>query len=216
MKQILISPSILNADFSHLEEECISLEQSGADWVHCDVMDGVFVPNKALCPKDVAKIKHVVDMPLDVHLMVQNPIKSVAEYVEAGAKIITFHLEADSDVRETAELIHDFGAKAGLSVKPATSVERLLPFADFFDMILIMTVEPGFGGQKFIFDCLEKIRKARKLFPNKIIEVDGGINADTAALATEAGADVLVSGSFLLNSANRKQALADLRKACKS
>lgn len=211
MKKVLVSPSILNADFSRLKEECLSLENSGADWIHCDVMDGKFVPNTALSVEAVSQVKKAVSLPLDVHLMVQNPHKVVDEFIAAGANIITFHLEAGSDVAETSVRIRQGGAKVGLCIKPATAVETLLPFEKYFDMILIMTVEPGFGGQKFMPSCLEKIKTARQLFPDKLIEVDGGINSETGALAVTAGANVLVAGSFIIKSSNRKEAVQKLK-----
>lgn len=209
--KILVSPSILNADFSRLNEECLSLENSGADWIHCDVMDGKFVPNTALSAEAVSQVKNAVTLPLDVHLMVQNPREVVDKFIKAGANIVTFHIEAGSDVAETSEHIRQSGAKVGICVKPATAVETLLPFEKFFDMVLIMTVEPGFGGQKFMIECLEKIKTARRLFPDKLIEVDGGINAETGALAVEAGANVLVAGSYIIKSSDRQEAVQKLK-----
>ncbi len=211
MEKVLVSPSILNADFSRLNEECLSLENSGADWIHCDIMDGKFVPNTALSVEAVSQVKKAVSLPLDVHLMVQNPHKVVDDFIAAGANIVTFHLEAGSDIAETSARIRQSGAKVGLCIKPSTAVEALLPFVEFFDMILIMTVEPGFGGQKFMHGCLKKIKTARKLFADKLIEVDGGINAETGALAVEAGADVLVAGSYIIKSPNRKDAVQKLK-----
>lgn len=212
MSEIIVSPSILNVDKLNLAEVCKDLQNSGADWLHCDVMDGVFVPNKSLGVKEVARLKELVDMPLDVHLMVQNPGKVVADYANSGADIITFHLEATKFVAETAEAIRKLGCKVGISVKPSTSIEELLPYKDLLDMILVMTVEPGLGGQKLIEECLTKVKMARELFPTKLIEVDGGINAKTAALAVEQGANVLVAGSFLVSAENRKEAIDLLKK----
>lgn len=213
MKTNLVSPSILNADFSRLTEECRSLENSGADWLHCDVMDGVFVPNKALSVGEVSAIHKAVSLPLDVHLMVANPREVVKSFVEAGAHVVTIHIEVGGDVAETAKYIRELGAVVGLSVKPATPVEELLPFAEYFDLILIMTVEPGFGGQAFLPDCLNKISVARSLFPDKLIEVDGGINDITGAEAVRAGADILVAGSYIIKSPDRKAAVQKL-KSC--
>lgn len=211
MKKILISPSILNADPSCYESVCKELESSGADWIHCDVMDGKFVPNTALGLSVVQNLHKSVQIPLDVHLMVQDPLSQVESYVEAGAKYLTFHLEAVDDVRKISDAIRRCGAKVGISLKPSTEVEALLPFSDLFDMILIMSVEPGFGGQKFIPQSVEKIKKARRLFPDKLIEVDGGINAETAKCAVEAGADVLVAGSFIVTAQDKRKAIEMLQ-----
>lgn len=207
----IISPSILNADMENLPAECVSLQRSGADWIHCDVMDGVFVPNVSLAPGMVKNIDSSVHIPLDVHLMVENPCAVAEDYVRAGADIVTFHFEASDDVTATANLIRSCGAKVGVAVKPATPVDALVPYSQHFDMVLVMTVEPGFGGQKFIVETLEKIRRARQLFPDKHIQVDGGINAETAKLAVKAGADVLVAGSYIINSANRAEIIEKLK-----
>ena len=211
MSKPLISPSILNADMDNLQAECISLQEAGADWIHCDVMDGVFVPNVSLSACAVDSINKSVNIPLDVHIMVQNPQKVVQDYVNAGADIITFHIEATEDVLGTIRAIKDCGVKVGISIKPATPVEVLAPYAQLLDMILIMTVEPGYGGQEFIADTLEKIRLARRLFPDKLIEVDGGINAETAKLAVDAGANVLVAGSYIIKSQNRAETVEKLK-----
>ena len=211
MTKPLISPSILNANMDNLQAECISLQKAGADWIHCDVMDGVFVPNVSLSPSAVNSINKSVNIPLDVHLMVQNPEKVVQDYANAGADIITFHIEATEDVLGTIRAIKDCGVKVGISVKPATPVETLLPYAELLDMILIMTVEPGYGGQKFITDTVEKIRLAKRLFSDKLLEVDGGINGETAKLAVDAGANVLVAGSYIINSQNRAEKIEKLK-----
>lgn len=211
MKKILISPSILNADPSSYESVCKELESSGADWIHCDVMDGKFVPNTALGLSVVQNLHKTIQIPLDVHLMVQDPLSQVENYVEAGAKYLTFHLEAVDDVRKISDAIRRCGAKVGISLKPSTEVETLLPFFDLFDMILIMSVEPGFGGQKFIPQSVEKIKKARRLFPDKLIEVDGGINAETAKCAVQAGADILVAGSFIVTAQDKRKAIEMLK-----
>lgn len=212
MRKIFVSPSILSADFARLEKECKSLEKSGADWIHCDIMDGEFVPNMSFGMPIVKSIRNCVVLPLDVHLMIVNPDRYIVRFAEAGANIITFHLEATQDVKKTAELIRSCGKKVGISVKPGTAVEELIPYKGLFDMILVMSVEPGFGGQSFIESSLDKIKLARKLFPDTLIEVDGGINAQTAKSVIKAGADVLVAGNAVMFAKNRKEAIDELRK----
>lgn len=209
--KILVSPSVLNADFGKLAEECVSLEKSGADWIHCDVMDGEFVPNLSFGLPVVEAIDKAVTIPLDVHLMIRHPLRYVSRFAAVGADWITFHLESDDDVASTCRAIKDCGCKVGISLKPATDVEQLLPYASLFDMILIMSVEPGFGGQKFIANSTEKIAKARRHYPDKLIQVDGGINAENAQTVVNSGADVLVVGSALLHCADRKAMISTLK-----
>ena len=212
MKKVFISPSILTADFARLEQECKSLQKSGADWIHCDVMDGVFVPNLTFGMPILSSIRKCVVLPLDVHLMIVEPKRYVEQFAKAGADIITFHVEATDDVVGTIELIKKCGKKVGLSVKPNTPVEALLPYNGMFDMVLVMSVEPGFGGQSFIDGSLQKIAKARQLFPDVLIEVDGGVNLSNCAQVVQAGADVLVAGSAVFNAENRKQAIEQLKQ----
>lgn len=212
MRKIFVSPSILSADFARLEQECKSLEKCGADWIHCDVMDGNFVPNISIGIPVVKSIRKCVFIPLDVHLMIDEPIRYVKQFAEAGADIITFHLEATSQVRQTADAIRACGKKVGISVKPDTPVDDLLPFKGLFDMALIMSVEPGFGGQQFIQSSVDKIKRARELFPDALIEVDGGINCDTVRAVISAGADVVVAGNAIMLAGDRKQAIDALRK----
>ncbi|MCH5159270.1 MAG: ribulose-phosphate 3-epimerase [Clostridiales bacterium] len=211
MRKIFVSPSILTADFARLEQECKALEKSGADWIHCDVMDGNFVPNLTFGMPVVKSIRKCVVLPLDVHLMIDRPERYVAQFAEAGANLITIHAEATDDVAGCLKLIRSCGKQAGISLKPNTPVEVLEQYRGLFDMILIMSVEPGFGGQSFIEGSVKKIKKAKELFPDVLIEVDGGINKHTAKKVIAAGVDVIVAGSAILNAADKKAAIAEIR-----
>lgn len=207
---MIISPSILSADFANLERDIKAVET--ADWLHIDVMDGHFVPNITIGVPVVASIRKVTDMPLDVHLMIENPEKYIEAFAHAGADIITFHFEAVSDVNAVIRLIKSFGIKAGMSIKPKTPAEVVFPYLENLDMVLVMTVEPGFGGQKFMQDCAEKIPAIKaKAQDNLIIQVDGGINAETARICTSYGANSLVAGNYIYKSADIKSAIASLR-----
>lgn len=213
MRKIFISPSILSADFARLEQECKSLAKCGADWIHCDVMDGCFVPNLTFGMPVIRDIRKRVVLPLDVHLMIDRPERYVAQFAEAGANLITIHVEATDDVAGALKLIRSCGKKAGLSIKPNTPVNVLEQYRGLFDMVLVMSVEPGFGGQAFIESSVDKIREIRKLYPEVLIEVDGGINKHTAKKVIDAGVDVIVAGSAILNAPDRKLAIDELR-AC--
>lgn len=207
---IKIAPSILSADFSRLGEDIESV--SAAEFIHIDVMDGCFVPNISIGIPVVKSIRKVTAQIFDVHLMIVEPQKYVKQFCMAGADFVTVHLEASAEENIIAALkiIRECGKKAGLSVKPGTPAKALIPFLDYVDMILVMTVEPGFGGQKFMADMLPKIREIKQL-TSKPIEVDGGIDFETGKLCIEAGAEILVAGSFVFKSENRNETINKLR-----
>ncbi len=213
MQKVIISPSILSADFVNLERDIKKVENAGADWLHIDVMDGHFVPNITIGVPVTASIKKVSSIPLDVHLMIENPEKYIEPFAKAGADIITFHYEAAKEkTSDIIKLIHSFNIKAGLSIKPKTGPEEILKYLPELDMVLIMTVEPGFGGQKFMPECAEKIPVIREKSPeNLIIQVDGGINAETAKVCTQYGANSLVAGNYIYKSENTEKAILSLR-----
>jgi ribulose-phosphate 3-epimerase len=199
MKKVLISPSILTLDFSNIQTQCAKLQRDGADWIHLDVMDGIFVPNSTFDWQLVSQVKQAVTIPLDIHLMVVDPINVVDNYAKAGADIITFHLEAAEDPQAVIDEIHKCGCKAGISIKPKTPFEDVAPYMDKVEMLLVMTVEPGFGGQKMMPETLEKVRAARRFVTEKglatDIQVDGGVKYDNIHLPLEAGANIFVVGS---------------------
>ncbi len=213
MSGIIVSPSILSADFANLERDIKAVENAGADWIHVDVMDGHFVPNITIGVPVVKSIRKVTKLPLDVHLMIENPEKYVEPFVKAGADIITFHYEAAGEKsREILKMIKSFGVKAGISIKPKTSPDEIFNLLTTADMVLVMTVEPGFGGQSFMADCAEKIPYLKNNSPqNMIIQVDGGINAETAKVCTRLGANSLVAGSYVYKSDDIKTAIDSLR-----
>lgn len=213
MKNIIISPSILSADFANLERDIKTVEKYGADWLHVDVMDGHFVPNITIGVPVVKSLKAVSSIPLDIHLMIENPGKYIEPFAQAGADILTFHYEAAKDkVEAIVSLIKSFNIKAGLSIKPKTSPKEVLEYLPLLDMLLVMTVEPGFGGQKFMPECAEKIPVIKKYAPeNMIIQVDGGINAETARVCTQYGANSLVAGNYIYKAADIKSAIESLR-----
>ena len=213
MNNIVIAPSILSSDFANLESEIKRLEAAGADWVHVDVMDAHFVPNLTIGAPVVKALRRVCNIPLDVHLMIDNPEKYINDYVLAGADIITFHYEAVKEKSlELIKQIKNSGKKAGISIKPNTQVNEIKDLILPSDLILVMTVEPGFGGQKFMNDCALKIKEIKNsASKNLIIEVDGGINDKTAKICKEFGANALVAGNYIFNSENIKSAIELLR-----
>ena len=212
---IKISPSILSSDYGNLSSELKRMEACGADMLHIDVMDGHFVPNITLGAPIVKCIRKSSTLPFDVHLMISDPYKYIPDFVNAGSDIITFHAEADSDIEKTIDLILASGKKAGLSVKPKTPVEAVYPYLDKLSMVLVMTVEPGFGGQSFMEDMMPKVSAVRSKIDRRgldvDIQVDGGINKDTISIAAKAGANVFVSGNAIFSSDNAEKTIADFK-----
>ncbi len=213
---MLVSPSILTCDFARLGEELEFVKRTGADMVHLDVMDGVFVPNMSFGPPVIERMRPCSDMVFDVHLMMQYPHRLVDAFAAAGADLINFHLESDSPIEETLAAIRSHGKKAALTIKPRTPAEAVFPYLDKVDMVLVMTVEPGFGGQKFMADMLPKIAALRaeidKRGLNVDIQVDGGIGAATAPAVAEAGATVAVVGSALFNAPDAAALVEEIHK----
>lgn len=207
---IKISPSILASDYANLQSELDRISTS--DLIHVDVMDGHFVPNISIGAPVVASIKKVCSVPFDVHLMISNPLDYVEDFANAGADIICFHTECDSDVEKTVDKIISLGKKPALAIKPATPVDDVVKYLDKLSMVLVMTVEPGFGGQSFMESTMPKIEAIRKINPDIDIEVDGGINPETIKIASRAGANVFVAGSAVFKSENPAQTIALLKQ----
>jgi len=217
---VKIAPSALACDFSRFGEEILAMQNAGADIIHLDVMDGVFVPNISFGAPVIKKLRHVCSIPFDVHLMIIDPLRYIGDYADVGADIITVHLESNSDTSETIRRIRSYGLSPGISIKPKTPVEDLLPYLGEIDLVLVMTVEPGFGGQSFMRDMLPKIsnltRERERLGLSFDIQVDGGIDFVTAKEASAHGANSLVAGSSLYSAPDYKAAIAQLRESANS
>ncbi|PYZ93197.1 ribulose-phosphate 3-epimerase [Salipaludibacillus keqinensis] len=211
-----IAPSILSADFAKLGQDITEVEQGGADYIHVDVMDGHFVPNITIGPLVVDAIRPLTKLPLDVHLMIENPDQYIPSFVKAGADIISVHVEACPHLHRTVHMIKELGVKAGVVLNPATPVDTIKHVIEEVDLVLLMTVNPGFGGQSFIHSVLPKVKEVKELVDavgKEIdIEIDGGVNPETAKLCVEAGANVLVAGSAIYGKQDRKKAIESIRQ----
>ena len=210
-----VSPSILTCDFAYVAKEFQFVKDTGADMMHVDVMDGVFVPNMSFGAPVLSCMRKVTDMFMDVHLMMQYPDRLVKDFIKAGADLINFHIESSAPIEETLETIRAAGVQTALTIKPATPAEAVFPYLDKLDLVLVMTVEPGFGGQKFMADMMPKVQALRAEIDRRglktLIEVDGGINAETAPIAAAAGADIAVVGSALFHAEDPKALVAAIQ-----
>ncbi|MBQ2712276.1 MAG: ribulose-phosphate 3-epimerase [Clostridia bacterium] len=217
MRKTMVAPSILSADFAKMGEEIQKLTQMGADMIHCDVMDGIFVPNITFGIKMIADIRPHTRLPLDVHLMIDRPERYVEQFAAAGADYITVHVEATDNVTEALTKIRALGKKSGVVIKPNTPVDAVLPYLDLVDMILVMSVEPGFGGQAFLPSAVDKLSALRKLIDEKnlhiLLEVDGGINASTLPVAVAAGAEVIVAGNYVFKAEDPAAVIQNIKNA---
>ena len=213
MGRVIVAPSILAADFSRLSDEIHRVEAAGADWIHCDIMDGHFVDNISFGPEIVRIVRGLTSLPLDVHLMIEHADHYVPRFVKAGANSITVHAEPEAKhpVAKTLQQIRDSGCRVGLTLNPETSFDLVEPFLDKIDLLLVMTVHPGFGGQSFRGDQMHKVKRARSLNDKLDIEVDGGINAKTSRVSIENGANVLVAGTSIFHSKDYARAIRELR-----
>jgi ribulose-phosphate 3-epimerase len=212
----LIAPSLLSADFARLKDEIQAVEAAGADWIHADIMDGHFVPNLTFGPMVVEAVRRATGLPIDVHLMISEPDRYISDFAKAGATLISVHAETCAHLNRTVQLIRDAGARPGVVLNPATPVETLQWILEYLDFVLVMSVNPGFGGQRFIPNSIAKIARLRAMIAerglNTLIEVDGGVSSQTIADIAAAGADVFVAGSAIFKSPDYRQTILTLRK----